>query len=411
MLTRLAGSSAEVVPALQCTHAYNHPSSYPCLSAPRPFPAVQDALESAGSSGSSPFEGSSASCLDQYAPMLPSDPIAQLPLLPTTARTSATERVAAWLLDHTHSEPAAVVAAADSRRNDLAGSAGEHPPGSVAAVDDGCCGASSVACEGEEEDAEELLASLAAEAAEHAAQQAAAHAQAARAAAHASASTGCWLTVDHRCEADHRRSSLERFMKQPVQVRVAHRGRGLLLARQRGLCVSTWTAPCGEPLGRRRATELLPLPKSPGQCGLHMLPLVTHGPQKRGTSASCLSAPGCAMVPAGAIPHEASFAPPLLVLPAGRRRVEQLRGRTVLRDRPAGGAHRETARHRYCDPHPSPNSSASKPAEQRHICAATLKLCACAPELRDPAAPRTAPFSSFRLCGRGSRAADRAAHD
>lgn len=225
---------------------------------PAPPPLfLQQPLESAGSTGSSPREGSTASCLDQFAPMLPSDPIAQLPLLPTTARTSATERVAAWLLDHTQAGPAeaAAAAAADSRRNDLAGALAQHPTGPDAAVDDGCCGASSVACEGEE-DAEELLASLAAEAVELVAQQAAAQAQAQQAALRAAASRGCWVPAERHCDADRRRNSLERFMKQPVQVR---RGTGGVF-RTRSAVVRVLWAVATQPTASMRciARALLP---------------------------------------------------------------------------------------------------------------------------------------------------------
>lgn len=77
------------------------PLEQPQVAAPRvqqpaaggPKPTRSDPAEMALASP----QGSAS--LDQYAPMLPSDPVQQLPLLPTT-HTAATSRVAAWLLEH-----------------------------------------------------------------------------------------------------------------------------------------------------------------------------------------------------------------------------------------------------------------------------------------------------------------------
>ncbi|KAI7841708.1 hypothetical protein COHA_004575 [Chlorella ohadii] len=81
------------------------PLEQPQMAAPRvqqpaaggPKPARSDPLEA---SLASP-QGSAS--LDQYAPMLPSDPVQQLPLLPAP-HTAATSRVAAWLLQHESEE-------------------------------------------------------------------------------------------------------------------------------------------------------------------------------------------------------------------------------------------------------------------------------------------------------------------
>lgn len=61
-----------------------------------------------------PFHLQGSASLDQYAPMLPSDPVQQLPLLPAP-HTAATSRVAAWLLQHQSDEAASANNAAGMR--------------------------------------------------------------------------------------------------------------------------------------------------------------------------------------------------------------------------------------------------------------------------------------------------------
>ena len=151
-------------------------------------------LQAAGSSGSgSPHD---AAPLDQFAPMLPSDPVQQLPLLPTAACTSATQRVAAWLL-----------ASADCGGG-----------GDVAADADGACRQQLGAAHATE--AEAHLMELATEAAQQAQPQLLGAGKVGGGRRAASAALYC-------SESHSKRSSLDGFMSQPVQVGAVWAGGGV----------------------------------------------------------------------------------------------------------------------------------------------------------------------------------------
>ncbi|EFN57880.1 expressed protein [Chlorella variabilis] len=103
------GNSCENLVGMDCPRQEPTPPAAPHLhqpacTVPKPVrseaaPPSASTATAAGSLGSSPRGGAASSCLDQYHSMLPDNPVQQLPLLPTTAsHTSATVRVAAWLL-------------------------------------------------------------------------------------------------------------------------------------------------------------------------------------------------------------------------------------------------------------------------------------------------------------------------
>lgn len=188
----LVGMSGQVeamqVPAAAQLHQ-------PASSIPKPqrseaAPVVSSSLES------SPREGS---CLDQYHAMLPSNPVQQLPLLPTTC-TSATVRVAAWLLDH----------GAGGAGNDAAGQVGrdyrqeQDQDHEVAGAE---CGDSADACSDHAALLEELD--------EHPLEAVQARVQVQAAAPAVPADCEGYRVTDYYCET--RRRSLDAFMSQPVQ--------------------------------------------------------------------------------------------------------------------------------------------------------------------------------------------------
>lgn len=164
-------------------------------------------LEASGSpreSGGSATSSRSHACLDQFSPMLPFNPVQQLPLLPIMACTTSTVRVAAWLLEQGWGEQAL---GADFVG---AGHSGESAASS--------CGE---AVQGDDEDVEELMAF---EAADQQAQQQAQlaqqqeHQQAElRSAAHNAAAAGSYRTPGVLCEGRRGCVSPDLFLSTPVQ--------------------------------------------------------------------------------------------------------------------------------------------------------------------------------------------------
>lgn len=179
----------------------------PACTVPKPVrseaaPPSASTATAAGSLGSSPRGGAASSCLDQYHSMLPDNPVQQLPLLPTTAsHTSATVRVAAWLLGGGD-------AAGDTQQE--AAAAEEDAAGCTASSDAASlAGCSDVALLDELEQARygpggDTRASAAQAPAQHLGK--------------AGSDVDGYRATSYYCQASRR--SLDGFMSRPVQVRL-----------------------------------------------------------------------------------------------------------------------------------------------------------------------------------------------
>lgn len=180
-------------------------SRRPCLQVP------ESRLRQPAAPVAAPDRGnpSPASSLDQFAPMLPTDPVARLPLLPSCASSASATRVAAWLLGAGAEADATEAAAADA-------SAPNNTYGAVGSV--GCassdCGSAADLAQLHAELEEEAPGLTAGRAQAHAA-AAAAHAQAGKKAAVADEVDGYRGATSFYTA---QRRSFEGFMRAPITV-------------------------------------------------------------------------------------------------------------------------------------------------------------------------------------------------